>query len=159
MGTQMIDRVEQELTPFTPAPLEHTSGNYWLIETLRRWGITGYAGVNGGGLIHVTKHLQPFTDPAEARDGVPRMLTMAEYVAGYVPLGYYMASGRVAGCITTTGAATKLGGSGMTDAKLHNIPSVFLVALNSTMSIGQSPLQDVSIHGMNIVPQLQAEFG
>src|ERR1700675_4351426 len=159
MGTQMIDRVEQELTPFTPAPLERTSGNYWLIETLRRWGITGYAGVNGGGLIHVTKHLQPFSDPAEARDGIPRMLTMAEYVAGFVPLGYHMASGRIGGCITTTGAATKLGGSGLTDAKLHNIPSVFLVALNSTMSIGQSPLQDVSIHGMNIVPQLQAELG
>jgi acetolactate synthase-1/2/3 large subunit len=159
MGIKMIDRVEEELTPFTPAPLEHTSGNYWLIETLRRWGITGYAGVNGGGLIHVTKHLQPFSDPSEARDGVPRMLTMAEYVAGFVPLGYHMASGRVAGCITTTGAATKLGGSGLTDAKLHNIPSVFLVALNSTMSIGQSPLQDVSIHGMNIVPQLQAELG
>src|SRR6202171_2718501 len=159
MGTQMIERVEEELTPFTPAPMEHTSGNYWLIETLRRWGITGYAGVNGGGLIHVTKHLQPFSDPSEARDGVPRMLTMAEYVAGFVPLGYHMASGRVGGCITTTGAATKLGGSVLTDAKLHNIPSVFLVALNSTMSIGQSPLQDVTIHGMNIVPQLQAELG
>ena len=36
MGTQMIERVEEELTPFTPAPMEHTSGNYWLIETLRR---------------------------------------------------------------------------------------------------------------------------
>src|SRR3979411_2719353 len=159
MGTQMIDRVEQELSPFTAAPLEHTSGNYWLIETLRRWGITGYAGVNGGGLIYVTKHLQPFSDPSEARDGVPRMLTMAEGVAGHGPLAPSMASGRVGGCITTTGAATKLGGSGMTDAKLHNIPAVFLVALNSTMSIGQSPLQDVSIHGMNIVPQRQAEFG
>src|SRR5205807_7817358 len=65
----------------------------------------------------------------------------------------------IGGCITTTGAATKLGGSGLTDAKLHNIPAVYLVALNSTMSIGQAPLQDVSIHGMNIVPQLQAELG
>ena len=87
------------------------------------------------------------------------MLTMGEYVAGFVPLGYYLASGRIAGCITTTGAATKLGGSGMTDAKLHNIPAVYLIALNSTMSIGQAPLQDVSVHGMNIVPQLQAELG
>src|ERR1700687_3033347 len=141
MGIKMIARIEQDTSPFTPAPMEHTSGNYWLIETLRRWGITGYAGVNGGGVIHVTKHLQPCSDPSEARDGVPRMLTMAEYVAGFVPLGYHMASGRVAGCITTTGAATKLGGSGLTDAKLHNIPSVFLVALNPPMAIGQSPLQ------------------
>lgn len=154
----MLDRIEQDI-PFTPAPLEQDSGNYWLIESLRRWGITGYAGVNGGGLIHVTKHIQPFEDLSQARDGAPRMLTMGEYVAGFMPLGYYLASGRVGGCITTTGAATKLGGSGLTDAKLHNIPAVYLVALNSTMSIGLGPLQDVSVHGMNIVPQLQAELG
>src|SRR6266480_5907949 len=157
MSTEMIDRVA--LTPFGPAPLERSSGNFWLIETLRRWGVTAYAGVNGGGLIHVAKHLEPISDPTEVRDGVPRMLTMGEYVAGFVPLGYYLASGRVAGCITTTGAATKLGGSGMTDAKLHNIPAVYLIALNSTMSIGQAPLQDVSEYGMNVVPQLEAELG
>ena len=152
----MLDRIEA--APFEPA-LEQNSGNYWLIETLRRWGITGYSGVNGGGLIHVTKHLQPFQELAQARDGMPRMLTMSEYVAGFTPVGYYLASGRVGGCITTTGAATKLAGSGMTDAKLHNVPAVYIVALNSTMSIGHAPLQDVSVHGMNILPQLQAEFG
>src|SRR5213593_3647157 len=159
MSTEMIERVEQELTPFGPAPLERTSGNFWLIETLRGWGITAYAGVNGGGLIHVTKHLEPLSDPSEATDGAPRLLTMGEYVAGFVPLGYYLASGRIGGCITTTGAATKLGGSGITDAKLHNIPAVYVIALNSTMSIGQAPLQDVSEYGMNVVPQLQAELG
>src|SRR5207253_4463559 len=157
MSTEMIDRVE--LTPFGPAPLERSSGNFWLIETLRRWGITAYAGVNGGGLIHVAKHLEPFSDLSQATDGAPRMLTMGEYVAGFVPLGYYLASGRIAGCLTTTGAATKLGSSGITDAKLHNIPAVYLIALNSTLSIGRSPLQDVSEHGMNIVPQLRAELG
>ena len=34
-----------------------------------------------------------------------------------------------------------------------------MIALNSTLSIGRSPLQDVSEHGMNIVPQLRAELG
>src|SRR2546421_11890976 len=139
MGTQMIDRVEQDLTPFTPAPLERTSGNYWLIETLRRWGITGYAGVNGGGLIHVTKHLQPFSDPSEARDGVPRMLTMAEYVAGYVPLGYYMASGRVGGCIPTTGAATKLGGRGLAEHPRPEHPPRVPGGRESTHVAGPTP--------------------
>ncbi len=141
------------------AALEQTSGNFALIDTLRRWGVTFFAGVNGGGLIHVAKHLAPFSDLGQARDGVPRMLTIGEYVAGFVPLGYYLASGRIAGCLTTTGAATKLGSSGLTDAKLHNIPAVYIVALNSTLSIGLAPLQDVSVHGMNIVPQLQAELG
>ncbi len=142
-----------------PGGLERNSGNFALIDTLRQWGITTYAGVNGGGLIHVTKHLEPFTDVSQANDGVPRLLTMSEYAAGFVPLGYYLASGRIAGCMTTTGAATKLGSSGLTDAKLHNIPAVYVIALNSTLSIGNAPLQDVSEYGMNIVPQLQAELG
>src|SRR5579864_433495 len=139
--------------------LDRSSGNFALIETLRKWGITFFSGVNGGGLIHVTKHLQPYLGPQHSGDLVPRMQTMGEYVAGFVPLGYYLASGRVAGCLTTTGAATKLGSSGITDAKLHSIPAVYVIALNSTLSIGLSPLQDVSEHGMNIIPQLRAELG
>jgi acetolactate synthase I/II/III large subunit len=138
---------------------ETKSGNAVLIETLRRWGIRFFAGVNGGGVVHVAKHLEPYYDLADSADPASRMLTMGEYVAGFVPLGHWLASGRIAGCVTTTGAATKLGGSGMTDAKLHNIPAVYLIALNSTMSIGNAPLQDVSEYGMNVVPQLQAELG
>src|SRR5439155_1321869 len=110
-------------------------------------------------VVHVAKHLEPYQELAHSADKASRMLTMGEYVAGFVPLGYWLASGRIAGCVTTTGAATKLGGSGMTDAKLHNIPAVYLIALNSTLSIGNAPLQDVSEYGMNVVPQLQAELG
>ncbi len=138
---------------------EAKSGNAVLIETLRRWGVRFFAGVNGGGVVHVAKHLEPYYELAHSADKASRMLTMGEYVAGFMPLGYWLASGRIAGCVTTTGAATKLGGSGMTDAKLHNIPAVYLVALNSTLSIGNGPLQDVSEYGMNVVPQLQAALG
>lgn len=142
-----------------PATGPDTSGNFALVDTLREWGITFYAGVNGGGLIHVAKYLEPFEDLSQATDGVPRMLTMGEYVAGFAPVGHYLATGKVAACIATTGAATKLAGSGMSDAKLHNIPAVYVIALNSTHSIGHAPLQDVSAYGINILPQLQAEFG
>src|SRR5437870_1681124 len=138
---------------------ETKSGNAVLVNTLRRWGIRFFAGVNGGGVVHVAKHLEPYDDLSHSADPASRMLTMGEYVAGFVPLGHWLASGRIAGCVTTTGAATKLGGSGMTDAKLHNIPAVYLIALNSTISIGNAPLQDVSEYGMNVVPQLQAELG
>jgi acetolactate synthase I/II/III large subunit len=143
----------------TETALEQISGNFALVDTLRKWGITFFSGVNGGGLIHVAKHLEPFLGLEQIGDGTPRMQTMGEYVAGFVPLGYYLASGRVAGCLTTTGAATKLGSSGITDAKLHSIPAVYVIALNSTLSIGLSPLQDVSEHGMNVIPQLRAELG
>src|SRR3989338_8758160 len=140
-------------------PRPQRSGNEALIDTLRRWGVTFFAGVNGGGLIHVNKYLEPFDGLEQSCDGGPRMLTMGEYVAGFVPQGHWYATGRVAGCVTTTGAATKLGSSGITDAKLQNIPAVYLIALNSTSSIGKAPLQDVSEDGANIVPQLQAELG
>ena len=139
--------------------LEKNVGNFALIDTLCQWGIRHYSGVNGGGVIHVTKYLEPLTRPSQITDGVPRFLTMGEYVSGFMPLGYHLASGRIACSITTTGAATKLGSSGITDAKLHNIPAVYIIALNSTGSIGKAPLQDVSHYGMNVVPQLQAELG
>src|SRR2546429_1181338 len=145
--------------PRTTAFPETKSGNAVLIEQLRRWGVRFFAGVNGGGVVHVAKHMEPYTELAHSADPASRMLTMGEYVAGFAPLGHWLATGRIAGCVTTTGAATKLGGSGMTDAKLHNIPAVYLIALNSTLSIGNAPLQDVSEYGMNVVPQLQAELG
>src|SRR2546429_9923247 len=120
MSTEMIDRVE--LTPFGPAPLERSSGNFWLIETLRRWGITAYAGVNGGGLIHVAKHLEPLSDLSQATDGAPRMLTMGEYVAGFLPLGYYPASGRIRRLIPTTRPTTKFRPTGLTHGQRSYLP-------------------------------------
>ncbi len=158
LATALEERRERE-SEASAAPARETSGNALLVNTLRSWGITFFAGVNGGGVVHVAKHLEPFDDLAQANDGVSRMLTMGEYVAGFTPIGHWLATGRISGCITTTGAATKLGGSGLTDAKLHNIPAVYLIALNSTLSIGNAPLQDVSEHGANIVPQLEAELG
>ena len=89
--------------PRQSTQLEQTSGNFPLIDTLRRWGITFYSGVNGGGLIHVAKHLQPFFGLDQAGDGIPRMHTMSEYVAGFVPLGYFLASGKVADIIVVNG--------------------------------------------------------
>src|SRR2546427_11819305 len=130
------------------AVAETRSGNALLVETLRRWGVRFFAGVNGGGVVHVAKHLEPYWELAQSADKASRMLTMGEYVAGFVPLGYWLASGRIAGRVTTTGAATKLGGSGMTDAKLHNIPPLYPLALNSTLSTGHPPLPGLREHGM-----------
>src|SRR5438094_8329418 len=57
-------------------PWLETSGNQVLIDVLRSWGVTFFAGVNGGGVVHVAKHLEPYTDLAQSRDGISRMLTM-----------------------------------------------------------------------------------
>jgi hypothetical protein len=55
--------------------LEQTSGNFALIDTLRKWGITFFSGVNGGGLIHVVKHLEPLLRLEQIGDGRPGRLT------------------------------------------------------------------------------------
>ncbi len=148
----------------TKSPLKNSSSqlvscNFALIEILRRWGIKHYAGVNGGGVIKVAQHLLPVNHLDQLDDEMSRMLTINEYIAGFVPLGHYLATGIPAATILTTGAATKLGLCGLTEAKLHNIPAVYLVALNSTQMYGKAPLQDVSEYGMNLIPQLQAELG
>ena len=106
----MATALEEAYRP-KPSPTafpETKSGNAVLIETLRRWGIRFFAGVNGGGVVHVAKHLEPYVDLAQSADPASHMLTMGEYVAGFVPLGHWLATGRIAGCVTTTGAAESL---------------------------------------------------
>lgn len=139
-----------------------TEGNLALVEGLRALGVRMYAGVNGGGIMNVTKHLAPYRRPDTDRlpdEGGPSLFTVGEYTAGFTPLGHFLATGEVSACVTTTGAATKLAGSGMSDAVYHSIPAVYVVALNPTSSGGLAPLQDVAQTGTNIVGQLRAEFG
>ncbi|GAA3689001.1 acetolactate synthase-1/2/3 large subunit [Lentzea atacamensis] len=135
------------------------SGNTYLIDMLRQLGVTLYAGVNGGGVIHLAKLMVPVRTLSKRNVAGPSLLTVPEYTAGFVPLGHYLATGQVAACLTTTGAATKLAASGLSDAKAHNIPAVYVVALNSTSNYGRSPLQDVSDEGAHIVAQLRDELG
>lgn len=126
-----------------------------IIATLRNWGIRLYAGVNGGGVIHLLKYLDPLD---EVDTAAPSFLTIGEYTAGFVPLGYYLGSGRIAASVATTGAATKLICCGLSDAKLHDIPAVYIVPVSNGSTAGFSPLQDTTEFGSNMVMQLRAEL-
>ncbi|SEI56456.1 acetolactate synthase-1/2/3 large subunit [Dyadobacter sp. SG02] len=126
-----------------------------IIHTLHNWGIRLYAGVNGGGVIHLLKYLDPL---GEDTIETPSFLTIGEYTAGFIPLGYYLGSGRVAASVATTGAATKLICCGLSDAKLHDIPAVYIVPVSNGSTAGFSPLQDTTVYGSNIVAQLRAEL-
>lgn len=143
-----------------PGPtLIDNTGNSKIIEVLSSWGINLYAGVNGGGVIHLAKHLVPFEGLHQANDGTPRLLNIPEHIAGYVPLGYYLASGKIAAGLFTTGGATLLGASGMLDAKLHDIPAVYLIALNATTANGRGPLQDMTPDGLNAISTIKGLYG
>ncbi|WP_353722291.1 thiamine pyrophosphate-binding protein [Dyadobacter sp. 676] len=126
-----------------------------IIDTLSDWGINLYAGVNGGGVIHLLKYLDPLY---EGGAEIPSFLTIGEYTAGFIPLGYYLASGKVAVSVATTGAATKLICCGLSDAKLHDIPAVYIVPVSNRSTTGFAPLQDTSEYGSNILTQLRAEL-
>lgn len=126
-----------------------------IINTLDNWGIRLYAGVTGGGVIHLLKYLDPL---GQGMPEIPSFLTIGEYTAGFIPLGYYLSSGRMAASVATTGAATKLICCGLSDAKLHDIPVVYIVPVSNGSTTGFSPLQDTTEHGSNIVKQLRAEL-
>ncbi|KGM33731.1 thiamine pyrophosphate-binding protein, partial [Inquilinus limosus] len=140
---------------------ETVTGYQALVATLESWGIALCAGVTGGGTIRFLEHLPPLCPGEDATAGEPggiKFLTLGEYAAGFVPLGSYLATGRIAAGIATTGAATKLLGCGLSDAKLHDIPAVYIVAASPAETEGLSPLQDTSPLGSNMLAQLRAEL-
>lgn len=131
------------------------TGYNMLLTTLAGWGVTRYVGVTGGGVIHFLKHIDPLENLG-AED--PDFFSIGEYSAGFIPLGYFLSSGRIAAAVATTGAASKLLGCGLSDAKLHDIPAVYIVPLSGEEMYGCSPLQDTSEYGSNIVAQLRSEL-
>ncbi|MEB5742679.1 thiamine pyrophosphate-dependent enzyme [Klebsiella aerogenes] len=131
------------------------TGYQFLHKTLLEWGVTCYAGITGGGVIHFLKYLNPMED--DATDG-PAFFSIAEYSAGFLPLGYYLSGGKIAAAVATTGAASKLLSCGLSDAKLHDIPAVYIIPLTAEESHGQAPLQDTSEYGNNILCQIRSEL-
>lgn len=130
-------------------------GFEFINETLTGWGINMYSGVTGGGVIHYLKYIAPLKGiPGDE----PEFLNLAEYPAGFTPLGFYLASGKIAAAVATTGAATKLISCGLSDGKYHDIPSVYIVPISNPSEDGSSPLQDTSVYGNNIIEQLRAEL-
>ena len=128
-----------------------------LLDALREWGISVCSGVTGGGLVHLLKHMDPYV-ARHARNEQIEFFTVGEYVAGFVPLGHYLATGQIAAAAATTGAASKLLLCGLSDAKLHNIPAVYLIAATPSNMAFQSPLQDTTESGSNMIGQLMAEL-
>lgn len=133
------------------------TGYEFLIDTLRTWHVHHYAGVTGGGVIHLLKHLEPMVVPDDGAE-TPVFFNIGEYVAGFIPLGYYLASGKISAAIATTGAATRLLTCGLSDAKLHNIPAIYLIPLSPADTRHRAPLQDTSPEGAGVVAQLKAEL-
>lgn len=131
------------------------TGYHHIIDTLSRWGVKLYCGVTGGGVVHFLKSIPPVNLQNEPG---PEFMTLAEYSAGFVPLGYYLSEGKIAAAVATTGAATKLLACGLSDAKLHNIPAIYIVPVSGLYTQGLAPLQDSSPGGSHVIEQLRSEL-
>ena len=130
-------------------------GNQVLLNGLHDIGIRCFFGVNGGGIIHLAKYLESGMTSASKQ----MFFTLNEYLSGFAPIGHYLATGKIAACLVTTGAAEKLVSSGASDARFMGVPAVYLLPLNTRASQDTAPMQDVSARGMNLFAQYQAEFG
>lgn len=127
-----------------------------LVDFLSSMRVNLYSGVTGGGVIHFLKYIDPYN--GEKMVNSPELFTLSEYAAGFTPLGHYLATGQVSAAIATTGAATKLLSCGLSDGKLHDIPSVYLFPVSNISHAEDEALQDSSIYGSNIIQQLRSEF-
>lgn len=136
--------------------MHYNQGNRALLDALEIWGIHTVYGVIGGGIFELIKDL-PFYSSQKKRK--LQYFTLSEYAAGFAPIGSYLATGEISACLSIPGAAIKLMGPGMSDAKVQRIPALYLVCLNYSSMLEKTPLQDVGPYGMNICEQLIAEFG
>lgn len=134
---------------------KYTTIPHPLLLLLKDLNVTFYTGITGGGVIHFLKHIPQYHNMDEHDYS---FLSIAEYTAGFIPLGYFLASGKVACGVATTGAASKLIACGMSDAKMHNIPSIYIIPETDTEYVFPGALQDSSIFGNNMVRQFEAEL-
>lgn len=122
-----------------------------LFDFFKKLDINNFHGVTGGGVIHFLKYISP------SPSSQPYFMTLAEYSAGFAPLGSYLTTGKIAAGVATLGAATKLLACGLSDAKLHDIPAVYIVPAYDESLSGKASLQDPSVYGSNVIEQLKAE--
>lgn len=108
-----------------------------------------------GGAYELSKHLMPYEKNQESIC----FFTITEYLAGFAPIGSFVASGQMACTITVPGAGSKLVSCGMSDARFLRIPALYLMPLNKKSCENQTPLQDVTRYGINWVAQLHQELG
>jgi len=139
--------------------LDDGTGDARLTRTLLEWGIEDAYGVNGGGAIHLNKYRKPHRGLIDANDGTAKIFNLPEHLAGFAPIGSYLASGKMAVAHATTGAAGYKQCEGMLDAKLHSVPAVYLFANSKASSRGKGPLQDMSPDGGNIVGVVRSILG
>ena len=128
--------------------------NDYLLQQLSSLGIHHYFGVNGGGILSLTRQLPPYDVTTEKN-----YFSLHEYLSGFAPLGHYLVHKQIAATVVTTGVASKLVlCAASIDAKFMSIPAVYIVGLSPYAQRQQYPMQDTSSKGMATIEHCLAEF-
>ena len=159
MSVQSSQNIETAQRGKKVPDLNDGTGNGALLSNLSSLGINLFAGTNGGGAIHTSKYMVPLERLDQVNCSVPHFFTIPETTAGFIPIGYHWATGRIAGTLLTTGGAGVDGLKGLIAAKMHNIPTVTLAALSASDVDGETPLQYTGREGSNTFGMYKALLG
>lgn len=129
-------------------------GSQYFLKALNKWGIKIVFGVTGGAVFEIVKYLPEYQTNKQDL----QFFTLSEYAAGFAPIGTYLNNNQISACLAVSGNACKLLACGLSDAKTLRVPALYIMALNNAEHQQLTPLQDVSIHGANMVEQITAEL-
>lgn len=135
---------------------KNSNGYDFFYETLHSWGVKKLSGVTGGGIVHFLSGIE--AHQYDNKKNQSFFFQISEYLAGFVPLGSFLYNHEISAAVATTGAASKLILCGMSDAKVHNLPAIYIIPYFSKKNQNMCPIQDTSANGNNLYEQVKLEL-
>src|SRR4051812_38498067 len=110
-----------------------------LVERLADWGVDTVFGLPGDGINGITEALR------RHQDRVRFVLVHHEEAAAFMACGYAKATGRIGGCLATSGPGGVHLLNGLYDAKLDHQPVLAITGMQETQLLGTGYQQEVHL--------------
>src|SRR6195952_5595545 len=116
------------------------TGAQSLIKSLESAGVENIFGIPGGAIL-------PAYDPL-FDSSIRHILVRHEQGAGHAAEGYASATGRVGGCMATSGPGATSLATPISDAYMASVPLVAITGQVASASIGTDAFQEADIRGI-----------
>ena len=126
--------------------VQHVSGAYALLDSLKRHGVKYIFGYPGGAILPIYDDLYQF----EARGDLKHILVRHEQGAAHAADGYARATGEVGVCFGTSGPGATNLVTGIATAHMDSIPLVVITGQVSRAAIGTDAFQETDIYGITL---------
>lgn len=118
------------------------NGAQWMVQALRKLGVTKVFGYPGGAIMPVYDALY---------DGhIEHVLCRHEQGAIMAAIGYARSSGQIGVCIATSGPGATNLITGLADAIMDSVPVVAITGQVSTAMVGTDAFQEIDVLGMSL---------